>query len=365
MKKKNKIRIIGDKIDLASLAKEIPGIIVKINKNSITLTRKQMTNGKKPNSEITIKRFMNAEDFAQMLGLYRAEGLKKPERVRFANNNITLHKWFIESLRQMGIYKLRVYTYCCFCRKCESEKLRKAIKTFEKVVGVKIRGKYRDEFAHNPMFYTDVNNKPLAIFLNHAEMIFRKEAAKGNIPKPLVAKYLRGMFHGDGYVRLRRHDLAMDIEFWEKDANAAKDLKQILKRYYGLTLRTYYKYSHKCSISTEELLAMLVDDIIPRKHMEKVKKKLRNAYERKRLPWILMQLFKAFGVDPFTVPEASKVLQKAKNHTREKLIELQKKGYLTSIKTKIIANGAGTPMRRIFKLTSKALKIVKLLCLLL
>ncbi|MEM0489551.1 MAG: hypothetical protein QW707_10210 [Candidatus Bathyarchaeia archaeon] len=77
-----------------------------------------------------------------------------------------------------------------------------------------------------------------------------------------------------------------------------------------------------------------------------------------------MQLFKAFGVDPFTVPEVSKVLQKAKNHTREKLIELQK-GYLTSIKTKIIANGAGTPMRRIFKLTSKALKIVKLLCLLL
>ena len=360
-----RIEIIGKLIDLASFTKSIQELDFEITEDSITLITRQTAHeekrGRKTSKEITIRRFVNAESFTQMLGLHRADGSKTSERIRFANIDPILHKWFIESLRQMGVKRFLAYVYYCFCQRCGKEKLRKAIKTFEQLTGVKIRGEYYNELAHNPMFYTDVNNKPLAIFLNHAETIFRKEATKGNIPKSLVAKYLRGVFHGDGYLRLYRHNLGVDIEFWEKDANAAEDLKQILRKYYDIKLRTYYNYSHKCSINTEELLEIFADGIIPEKHSRKVKEKLMIAYKNKRLPWILLRLFEAFNNRHFTVSEASKVLQKSVNHTREKLLELQKRGYLTSIKTKIDVIKAGTPVRRIFRITNKALRTIKLL----
>lgn len=49
--------------------------------------------------EIRIKRFVDVESFALILGLYRVEGLKKSKRVEFTDKNPALPQWFIKPLK--------------------------------------------------------------------------------------------------------------------------------------------------------------------------------------------------------------------------------------------------------------------------
>jgi hypothetical protein len=106
---------------------------------------------------------------------------------------------------------------------------------------------------------------------------------------------------------------------------------------------------------------MLKDDIIPLRHKSKVITRVLLAFRRKGLPWILVQLAENYRDRWFTAREASKVLVKRYNHAREKLAALEKDGFLASIKCKFSPNGKGTPIKRIYRLTEKAMQIESLL----
>ena len=360
--------IVGDKIDLSVTAKDLPGVKVEIRDDVLILSRRWKVHGAERSNTTIIKRFINAARLAMLLGLQRSEGLKDGTRVRFTNTDPQLHKDFIETLRELGINDFSVHAYYCYCERCGPKKLEDSIREFEKLTKVKVKAIYVNKYAHKVVFQTDVNDRIVAMLLIHAEKLLRKLAAKGLLPRKVVASYLLGQLEGDGTIDLKlRRSADADCEkidglllrISERDAEAAADLKEIFRRYYGIQLHSY-GYDHIGSVNLQRALLMLEDGIIPLRHRNKVVKRVMLAFKRKGLPWVLVQLANSFRDKWFTAQEASKVLEKRCNHVREKLAALEKDGFLTSIKCKISTNGKGTPIRRIYRLTEKAIQLASL-----
>lgn len=365
---RNRIKIMHNgTIDLSSLLDDLPSEIhTKVSDECILLTKTWYLNGTQRRCKVRIRRFIDAEKFALALGLYRAEGQKKPTRLRFVNKDPILHRWFIEALKAMGISEFRAYAQYCFCRRCGLRRLEDAIKRFEKETGVRVSNVYRNEAAHNPTFYLDVNNKVLATLLITAERTLRKEIARGNIPRNVANKYLKGVLEGDGSLNLKIDEgkvKGMHLELNESDTDAIRDLLLIVDKLLGIKLAAYKTGDQKASIDLDELLDMLMEDLIPRRHLGKVKKRVILAIRRRRTPWILMRLADTFGDKWFSSTEASNVLFKTRHHALETLNTLEERGYLISKKVKDYrrAKHAGTPVRRLFKLTQKAKRLTKLL----
>ncbi len=363
-----RIEIIGNLIDLASF-KNVPQLEVEVYGETLKLTRKWIVRGVVRSCTIEVRRYVDAEKFALMLGLYRADGLKKYERVRFTNKDPLLHRWFIEPLKEMGVRKFLAYCYYCYCEKCGQEKLEKTVREFEKTTGVKVIRRYQRKLAHNPLFITDINSKPLAIFIKHAEIMLRKQIAHGNVPKHIASKYIRGVLEGDGGLNIRIKEGKADGAYllvFETDNEAIKDILTIFERYFSIRLRVYpeghiINGRQVKSISLDDLLKLLLNNIIPDKYLDKVVKRMTIALRRKGTPWILLRIFKSFKNRWFSSKEASEILSKPRHHTLEKLKELEKKKYLVSTKKKIKNNHPGTPIRRLFRLTKKGKKVVKIL----
>ena len=361
--------ITEGKIDLLVIARDLPRVEVEARGEVLILTRKWRVRGIERSHTTVIKRFVNAVKLAMLLGLQRSEGLKDGTRVRFTNTDPRLHQMFIEPLKELGINDFSVHAYYCHCQRCGLKKLMDAINEFEKLTGLKIRRIYLNRDAHKPIFQLDLNDRIIAMLLIRAEELLRKLAAKGLLPREIVTKYILGVLEGDGYVELRLKKSMNDngekadglfLRISESNTEAAADLKEIFRRYFGMQLHSH-GYDHIGSINLQRALMMLKDDIIPLRHKNKVVARVMLAFRRKGLPWILVQLAKSYRDSWFTAREASKVLGKRCNHTREKLAALEKDGFLTSIKCKFSPNGKGTPIRRIYRLTEKAIQIESLL----
>jgi len=364
----NKIRITPDgKIDLLTLLSDLPSEFhIKLDDKCITLNKKWRLKRTEKNCEVTVKRCVDAEKLALALGLYRAEGQKRPGRVRFVNKDPMLHRWFVEALREMGVSEFKAYAQYCFCEECGLQKLEKAVKKFEEATGVKVSNVYKNEAAHNPTFYLDVNNKALAVLLITAEKALRKEIAYGKVPRNVARKYIRGMLEGDGSLNLRIDNgkvKGMYLETFESDADAVRDLLTIIKKLVGVNLVAYKNDDQRASINLHDLLEMLTEDLIPTRYIDKVKERILIAFQHKGTPWILMRLADAFDNRWFSSTETSQVIHRARHHALEKLKALEKRGYLISRKVKDFsrAKPKGTPVRRLFKLTRKARKLTKLL----
>ena len=364
----SRIRITPDgRIDLASLLGDLPRELkAEVDGEYIRLTKTWYLKRTERRCEATIRRYVNAEKLALALGLYRADGQKKPGRIRFVNKDPILHRWFAEALREMGVTEFKAYAQYCFCEKCGSRKLEDAIKRFEKATRVKVSNVYRNEVAHNPTFYLDVNNKALAILLITAEKALRKEIAYGNIPRNIANKYLKGVLEGDGSLNLKINDgkvAGMYLETFESDADAVRDLLIIVKKLIGVNLVAYKNDDQRASIDLYDLLEMLIEDLIPTRYINKVKERILIAFQRRGMPWILTRLAEVFGNRWFSSTEASQVIYKARHHTLETLRALEKRSYLVSKKVKDFnrAKSKGTPVRRLFRLTRKAKRLTKLL----
>ena len=361
--------ITEDKIDLLVIARGLPGVKVEARDEMLVLTRKWRVRGAERFHTTVIKRFVNAAKLAMLLGLQRSEGLKDGTRVRFTNTDQRLHQMFIESLKELGINDFSVHAYYCYCERCGLEKLKNAIKEFEELTKIKVKAIYANKNAHKVVFQTDVNDRIVAMLLIRAEELLRKLAAKGLLPREIVTKYILGVLEGDGYVELRLKKSINDdsekadglfLRISESNSGVAADLKEIFRRYFGIQLHSH-GYDHIGSINLQRALMMLKDDIIPLRHKNKVIKRVLLAFRRKGLPWILVQLAENYRDRWFTAREASKVLVKRYNHAREKLAALEKDGFLASIKCKFSPNGKGTPIKRIYRLTEKAMQIESLL----
>ena len=364
----NKIRITPDgKIDLSTLLGDLPNEFhVKVDDECITLNKKWNLKRTEKNCEVTVKRCVNAEKLALALGLYRAEGQKRPRRVRFVNKDPALHRWFVEALREMGVSEFKAYAQYCFCEECGPSKLEKAIKKFEEATGVKVSNVYRNEAAHNPTFYLDVNNKALAVLLITAEKALRKGIAYGNVPRNVANRYLRGVMEGDGSLNLKIDNgkaAGAHLELYESDADAIEDLIVITEKLLGIRLSKYQGGELQASIDLEDLMRLLLEDLVPMRHIKKVIERIMIALRHRRTPWILMRLADAFKDEWFSSTEVSDVICRARHHTLETLKALEKRGYLISKKVKDFskAKPKGTPVRRLFKLTQKAKKLIKLL----
>ncbi|MEM2612818.1 MAG: hypothetical protein QXO15_01150, partial [Nitrososphaerota archaeon] len=359
-----RIEIIGNLIDLASF-KNVPQLEVEVYGETLKLTRKWIVRGVVRSCTIEVRRYVDAEKFALMLGLYRADGLKKYERVRFTNKDPLLHRWFIEPLKEMGVRKFLAYCYYCYCEKCGQEKLKNAIRRFEEITGVKVIRRYQRKLAHNPLFITDINSKPLAIFIKHAERTLRKEIVRGNAPRSIARKYIRGVLEGDGSIAISIEEEKVDgmhFEIFESDEEAIKDLKIIIKKVLGIDLKIYPGDKQESSINLYELLDLLLSDVVPARFIDRVKQRLLISFRKKGVPWVLVMLAKSFERRWFTSTEASHILHKARHHTLELLKKLEEMEYLMSRKTKIKSRpgAVGTPVRRIFKISEKGRKMIKL-----
>jgi len=358
---------VNIKIDLLSLLRHLPRKLkTEVDGDYIVLTKIWYLKGVKRSCKIRVRRYIDGNLFSEFLGLYVADGSKKLDRVRFANSNIEYHKKVADTLRQLGADELVAYVYY---RKPTSQELEEAIIQFESLTGAKVRGVYPDERAKTPFFELDVYNKLLAMFILAVEKTFRKAAVAGRLPRKLVAQYLRGILSGDGNVRIRIGKVkkgdeekaeGIYLRISEKNKEIAKDFIKIFQRYYGVKLHSY-GYDHVATLSLQRLLELLLDGVFPEKYADRICRRLLIAFKRKSIPWMLLQLVKAFGNNAFTVIEASKVLGKSRSHTRESLMKLEDMGYLRSWKQKIPNGRSGTPVRRFFKLTQKAIEVVKTL----
>ncbi|MEM2262490.1 MAG: hypothetical protein QXK24_08570, partial [Ignisphaera sp.] len=110
-------------------------------------------------------------------------------------------------------------------------------------------------------------------------------------------------------------------------------------------------------------LDLLLNDVVPARFIDKVKQRLLISFRKREVPWALMMLAKSFEKRWFTSTEASQILHKARHHTLELLKKLEKMEYLISRKTKIKSGPRiiGTPVRRIFKISEKGRKMIKIL----
>ena len=364
----SRIRITPDgKIDLSTLLSDLPTEFnIKVADGYITLTKTWYFRGVRRRCTAKVRRYIDAEKLALALGLYRAEGQKTPERVRFVNTDPEIHRWFVEALREMGVSEFKAHAQYCFCEECGLQKLEKAVKKFEMETGVKVSNVYRNEAAHNPTFYLDVNNKALAVLLITAEKALRREIAYGNTPKNIANRYLRGIVEGDGSLNLKIDNgkaAGAHLELYESDVDAIKDLIVITERLLGIKLSEYQGGELQASIDLEDLMRLLLEDLVPMRHIKKVTERIIIALRHRRTPWILMRLTDTFKDEWFSSTEASNVIHKARHHTLETLKALEQRGYLISKKVKDFsrAKSAGTPVRRLFKLTRKAKKLTKLL----
>jgi len=362
----SRIRITPDeRIDLSSLLGGLPSEFhVEVDGEYITLTKTWYLKGTKRLCGARVRRYIDGNLFSEFLGLYVADGGKKLDRVRFSNTNIRYHKKVADTLKQLGANELVAYVYYS---NPDSRELKEAIIRFEALTGAKVRRIYVDERAKTPFFELDVYNKLLAIFILAVEKTFRKAAVAGRLPRKLVARYLRGILAGDGNIRIRIGKVkkgdeekaeGVYIRISEKNKEVAEDFIKILQRYYGVKLHSY-GYDHVATLSLQRLLELLLDEVFPEEYADRVCRRLLIAFKRKSIPWILLQLVKAFGNNAFTVLEASKVLRKSRNHTRDSLIKLENMGYLRSWKQKVSGKRDGTPVRRFFKLTRKAFETAK------
>ena len=364
----SRIRTIPNsgKIDLATLLSDLPRELkAEVDDEYIRLTKTWYLKRTERRCKATIRRYVNAEKLALALGLYRADGQKKPGRIRFVNKDPTLHRWFAEALREMGVTEFKAYAQYCFCEKCGSRKLEDAIKRFEKATKVRVSNVYRNEVAHNPTFYLDVNNKALAMLLITIEKALRKEIAYGNISRNIANKYLRGVLEGDGSLNLKINNgkaAGTHLELYESDANAIQDLIAATERLFGIRLLPYQCEELQASIDLDDLLELMLEGVIPRRCIKKVTERVLIAFRHRRTPWILMRLADTFKNEWFSSAKASDIICKARHHSLETLKALEKKGYLISKKVKDFskAKSGGTPVRRLFKLTRKAWKLTKL-----
>ena len=364
----SKIIITPDgRIDLSSLLGGLPSEFhVEVDGEYITLTKTWYLKGTKRLCGARVRRYIDGNLFSEFLGLYVADGGKKLDRVRFSNTNIRYHKKVADTLKQLGANELVAYVYYS---NPDSRELKEAIIRFEALTGAKVRRIYVDERAKTPFFELDVYNKLLAIFILAVEKTFRKAAVAGRLSRKLVARYLRGILAGDGNIRIRIGKVkkgdeekaeGVYIRISEKNKEVAEDFIKILQRYYGVKLHSY-GYDHVATLSLQRLLELLLDEVFPEEYADRICRRLLIAFKRKSIPWILLQLVKAFGNNAFTVLEASKVLRKSRNHTRDSLIKLENMGYLRSWKQKFSGKRDGTPVRRFFKLTRKAFETAKVL----
>ncbi|MEM4888942.1 MAG: PadR family transcriptional regulator [Thermosphaera sp.] len=368
MRRKSKIRIINNRIDLISFTKDVQGLDFKITKSTITLIRRWRRGSAEEECTKTIKRYAST-NIVKTLALYRSEGQKDAQRLRLTNKDPKLHKDFIEPLREIGVNEFIAYVYYCYCEKCGQEKLENAVREFEKITGVKVTGRYRNELAHNPVFITDVNSKPLAIFIRHMERMLRKQIAYGNVPKDIATKYIRSIIDGDGSFSIRIKRGKVDgtyLLIFETDNEAITDILTIFERYFSIKLRTYSEGRitngrQMKSINLDNLLELLLNDLIPDKYLDKVAKRVAIALQRKDTPWILLKLSENFKDKWFSSKEASEILSKSRHHMLERLRKLEEKGYLVSTKKKINNNRIGTPIRRLFRLSEKGRELVEIL----
>ena len=362
----SRIRITPEgKIDLASLLGDLPSELhAKVDNEYITLARIWYLRKVKRSCKVRVRRYVDGDLFSEFLGLYVADGSKNLDRVRFSNTNIWYHKKVAETLKRLGSDELVAYVYY---KNPAGQELKETIKRFEALTGAKVRGIYVDERAKTPLFELDVYNKLLAIFILAAEKTFRKVAVAGGLPRKLVARYIRGVAAGDGNIRIRIGKVkkgdeekaeGVYIRISEKNKEIAEDLIKILQRYYGIELHSY-GYDHIATLNLQRLLELLLDEVFPEKYADRICRRLLIAFKRKGIPWILLQLTKTFGNNPFTVLEASKVLRKPRNHTRDSLRKLESMGYLKSWKQKVSEKRKGTPIRRFFKLTRKAIRVIR------
>lgn len=359
------LKIIKGCFDFSVIARELRGVEVDVDERWIYLRKK------KKRSVVcseTLKRFVEVRRSSLALGLYASEGSKDLTRIRFTNTNLKLHRDFVDFLRDLGLEDIIAYVYV---RKdlAEDEATLDKIRQFEQMTGVKVKKVYYHERARNPIFVIDVNSVLGAIFVAHAEKWLRKMAAMGALPEEVVSMYIRGITEGDGYIRFRLGKLkngeytkvqGFFLQISEKNTEVADDIRKILERYYGIRL---HRYGHECigSINIRNVLTMLKHGIIPERHRSKVVKRVMMAFQRRSLPWILVRLAADYGNKVFTASEASKTLKKRYRHTMEKLRTLEREGFLKSNKCKVPASGNGTPVRRLYRLTEKALQLANLL----
>jgi len=270
----------------------------------------------------------------------------------------------------MGIRKFKAHAQYCFCNKCGLEKLKKSTEVFEKATGIKVRKVYRNKDAHNPVFYVDVNNRALAVFVLSAERLLRKEIVCGNVPKKIALRYVKGLMEGDGSLNLKIDNgkvQGMYLELFESNEDASNDVVQIFKKYFSIELRTYRERNvpngrQMKSINLDDLLKLASEGVIPRKYLDKVKQRIALAFKKRETPWILVKLAENFDDQWFSSTEASKILSKSRSHTLEKMKSLEQKGYLISIKVKLKSSKQkGTPVRRLFRLTKNAMNVLKTL----
>ena len=360
------IRIVNGYIDLASLLNGLPEDLHAEAGDEYIVLAKTSYAGRVKRCEIRIRRYVDERLFPEFLGLYVSDGSKKFDRVRFSNTNVQYHKKVADALKHLGAHELVAYVYHSIQ---DSRELKEAITRFKALTGAEVHGAYFDARAKNPLFELDVCNKSLAMFLLVAERMFRKAAIAGRLPRKLVARYLRGVMEGDGSIRIRIGRVkkgeeekaeGVYISISEKNEEIAKDFIKIFYRYYGVKLHSY-GYDHVATLNLQHLLELLHDEVFPEEYADKIRRRLLIALKRKGVPWILLQLVKAFGDKAFTVFEASKVLGKSRNHARDSLINLENMGYVKSWKEKISEKRKGTPVRRFFKLTRKALETAKIL----
>ncbi|MEM2868355.1 MAG: hypothetical protein QXR84_07735, partial [Candidatus Bathyarchaeia archaeon] len=146
------------------------------------------------------------------------------------------------------------------------------------------------------------------------------------------------------------------------DEEAIKDLKIIIKKVLGIDLKIYPGDKQESSINLYELLDLLLSDVVPARFIDRVKQRLLISFRKKGVPWVLVMLAKSFERRWFTSTEASHILHKARHHTLELLKKLEEMEYLMSRKTKIKSRpgAVGTPVRRIFKISEKGRKMIKL-----
>jgi len=266
----------------------------------------------------------------------------------------------------MGIRKFKAHAQYCFCNKCGLEKLKKSTEVFEKATGIKVRKVYRNKDAHNPVFYIDVNNRALAVFILSAERLLRKEIVCGNVPKKIALRYVKGLVEGDGSLNLKMEDgkvLGMHLRVFESEDDAVNDLLVLADKLLGIRLSKYQSHEQQASIDLNDLLELLLNDVVPARFIDRVKERILIAFQRKGLPWILMKLAESFKDAWFSSTEASKAILKVRHHTLEALKALEARGYLISKKMRIYNKTGckGTPIRRLFRITEKGKRLVALL----
>lgn len=352
-RREERIRITRGKIDLASI--KPPGIEMKVNKTWIHLRH-----GK---SEAKIRRYVDAAQFARILGLIRSDGSKTENRLRFSNKEIELHQVFVDIMRKLGITNFKAQCYYNPARH-GYKKLREAIRQYMKKTGITDVNVYYHECAYNPMLHTDVNNIAIKHFILYAEWQIRWLAAKHKLPNEVTIKYIRGIIEGDGNLEIKIKNNkceGMHLRISESNEVAAMHVAEIIRRITNIRLTPCKSGDIAASIDLADLLLLWKMDLIPDKYMKKVRERLVIAMKNKDFIWVLMNLWRKFKDKEFTSTEAAELLEKQKHHMLETLKLLEQKEFISSRKVKLAVIRPGTPVRRLFKINKNTKELLRAL----